>query len=803
MIKKEQLTLLTKEYLPRLRKNENKTIIPLTDFALLTGAKKVHSNYVFNLKENAISHFAVGYTSKGELSFFPITSDYAVLRPVLTNLQEDELGAFLANEKKDGTIDLGRYPRSVVSPKEKAMLDELYQKNLCVKTKHNFHFQEQKKEGISFSSCFTYQYQDHEYIRVKSKLNEDQVLSDGTLHTKNTYEWVRVEPITWYIDKKSRSLIAKEGMLSGIPFYTSSEDFLFFEESVLNSFLNDYFFNDIFEYIPFEKEETVREYVLRKKVHMEDFSSYNTALKTGSISLKDCLDDALFIYSKIKNETIYSMDPETKTGLLWDAETKIGFSFLWATIVHNKEVRMLFEQYKIKLSDLEEAIYIEEEDAWDGKIATLSKEEKETLFEQDFKPFLRQFQSESESAFKRYQIQPNFSLSPLSFAFLPTIKRLLADILCVKKELEDYQTYLNHPFVKELVPYIGKDWQLDVSSLKEEKEDTPPLRRPSEKHRGNTALTKYGSFLNDQVYYTNPAIGREKELRRLMLGLLTKEKSCALVGPAGVGKTAIVEGLAYLIQKGDVPIDLQNYDILKVNTSRLLSGTIYRGQFEERVEKLLREIAKDKSILLFIDELHTVIGSGKGEQSSLDFANMLKPYIDRGQIKIIGATTVDEYARYIEKDPALKRRFRKVKVEEPTKEVLSSIIEGKMEDLSKRMKVEIPFEDTEKEILIDHLCKVTEPSCRSYNDKLYNPDLVLSLVDTAFACARYENRKQLEMNDFIEAIDLEDRLYESSRKRICASLFATFEELKNEKEKTAPVLRKVISFWDIQAKTHD
>ncbi len=803
MIKKEQLTLLTKEYLPRLRKKEDKTIIPLTDFALLTGAKKVQSNYIFNLKENAVSHLAAGYTSKGKLSFFPITSNYAVLRPVLTNLQEEELDAFLAIEKKDGTIDLGRYPRSVVSPQEKAMLDELYQKNVCVKTKHNFHFQYRKKENISFSSCFTYQYQDHEYIRVKSKLNEDQLLSDGTLHSKNTYEWVKVEPITWYIDKKSRSLIAKEGMLSGIPFYTSSEDFLFFEESVLNSFLNNYFFNDMFEYIPFEKEETVREYVLRKKVNMEDFSSYNTALKTGSLSLKDCLDDALFIYSKIKDETIYSMDPETKTGLLWDAETKMGFSFLWATLVHNKEVRKLFEKYKIGLEDLEEGIYIEEEDAWDGKIDTLLQKEKEALFEQAFKPFLMQFQNQSESVFKRYQTQPGFSLSPLSFAFLPTIKRLLADVLCVKKELENYQDYLNHPLVNELVTYISKDWQLDVSTLKEESEDAPPPRRPSTKHRGNTVLTKYGSFLNDQVYFTHPAIGREKELRNLMLGLLTKEKSCVLVGSAGVGKTAIVEGLAYLIQKGEVPEDLQNYDILKVNTSRLLSGTIYRGQFEERVEKLIQEIAKDKSILLFIDELHTVIGSGKGEQSSLDFANMLKPYIDRGQIKIIGATTLDEYNQYIGKDSALKRRFKKVKVEEPTKEVLSSIVEGKMEDLGKRMNVEVPFKDEEKDVLIEHLLKVTEPSCRSYNDKLYNPDLVLSIVDTAFACARYENRKQLVVDDFVEAIDLEDRLYESSRKRICTSLLATFEEMAYQEEKKEKVFGKVISFRDIQAKNHD
>ncbi len=293
-------------------------------------------------------------------------------------------------------------------------------------------------------------------------------------------------------------------------------------------------------------------------------------------------------------------------------------------------------------------------------------------------------------------------------------------------------------------------------------------------------LEKYGTLLNDQKYLTNPAVGRDAELHNLILSLLSREKSALLVGPPGVGKTSIVEGLAYQLQLGTVPRALENYQIFKVNTSSLVSGTRYRGDFEKRCEDLLKEVEKAKQVFLFIDELHTVIGAGSSSDSTLDFANMLKPYLDRGQIKIIGATTSDEYERYIENDPALKRRFKKVDVLEPTDDVMYEILEEKLKDFALKTKLEIPFNDAEKELIFTYLLKVTEKARRVYNDILYNPDLALSIMDTAFACALSRDQDKIECADFAEAMCLENRINKSSRETLANSLLTSFEELNNE-----------------------
>ena len=182
-----------------------------------------------------------------------------------------------------------------------------------------------------------------------------------------------------------------------------------------------------------------------------------------------------------------------------------------------------------------------------------------------------------------------------------------------------------------------------------------------------TVLSKYGTCLTNEEYETNPAVGRQEELHQLILGLLSQEKSVALVGPPGVGKTAIVEGLAYAIHNNQVPKALQNFEIYKMDTSSLVSGTRYRGDFEERVENVLKELGTRKKTILFIDEFHTIVGAGSASSSSLDLANILKPYLDRGKIKMIGATTIDEYERYIKNDPALKRRFKKINIKNKDK----------------------------------------------------------------------------------------------------------------------------------------
>ena len=179
----------------------------------------------------------------------------------------------------------------------------------------------------------------------------------------------------------------------------------------------------------------------------------------------------------------------------------------------------------------------------------------------------------------------------------------------------------------------------------------------------NSILKRYADNLTEAEYITDPAIARDKEIKEVILVLLTPEKSAVLVGKPGIGKTAIVEGLAYRIQRNDVPDALKGYRIFRVNTTALLGN----DGGENRVLKLVQELKSQEKIILFIDEIHTLIGNDA--QGALDLANMFKEGLSRGTIKMIGATTTYEYETYILTDKAFVRRFEKVDVEEPTQEM--------------------------------------------------------------------------------------------------------------------------------------
>lgn len=186
--------------------------------------------------------------------------------------------------------------------------------------------------------------------------------------------------------------------------------------------------------------------------------------------------------------------------------------------------------------------------------------------------------------------------------------------------------------------------------------------------RDLTALAREGKL--------DPVVGRNEEIRRVIqiLSRRTKNNPC-LVGEPGVGKTAVVEGLAARIVAGDVPFTVQNKRVLTLDLSGMVAGSKYRGEFEERIKKVLKEVTEDGNIILFLDELHTIIGAG-GAEGAIDASNIMKPSLARGEIQLIGATTIAEYRKYIEKDAALERRFQPVTVEEPTEEEAVRILEG-------------------------------------------------------------------------------------------------------------------------------
>lgn len=272
-------------------------------------------------------------------------------------------------------------------------------------------------------------------------------------------------------------------------------------------------------------------------------------------------------------------------------------------------------------------------------------------------------------------------------------------------------------------------------------------------NNNETILSRYADELTGSVYITNPAVARDEEIKKAILILLTPEKSAVLVGKPGIGKTAIVEGIAYRIQRNEVPDALKGYKIYRVNTTALVG----EDDGENRVLKLVQELKTMDKVILFIDEIHTLIGSDS--QGALDLANMFKEGLSRGTIKMIGATTTDEYNRYILRDKAFLRRFDKVDVAEPTEEMCVQILMQTLPKIEKQTGVILPYTDFIKENIMKFIVETTKEYNRVYENASRYPDVALVLVRQAFSNAIYENKKQVGFKNIYDAVRFSKAVY--------------------------------------------
>lgn len=301
-----------------------------------------------------------------------------------------------------------------------------------------------------------------------------------------------------------------------------------------------------------------------------------------------------------------------------------------------------------------------------------------------------------------------------------------------------------------------------------------------------SVLDTFGEDLTKKTYITNPAIAREQEIKRSMIVLLTPEKSALLVGKPGIGKTAIVEGIAYLIQKGMAPNALKDYRIIKINSTALM-GTMMVDNREVLVATMLvEELKKAEKTIVFIDEIHMLIGD-KAE-GPMDLANILKAGLDRGDIKVIGATTSTEYETYLLRDRAFLRRFEKIDVLEPDETTTVRILMGSIAKLEKQTGIRVKYNSYTTEALIKAIVSATSEFKRVYGLASMYPDVAFSVLSQAFSTALFENKEAVDVEDFYNAIKVSRKIYPDSIIKELNNFRITFKELCDQEHISLPII---------------
>ena len=328
-----------------------------------------------------------------------------------------------------------------------------------------------------------------------------------------------------------------------------------------------------------------------------------------------------------------------------------------------------------------------------------------------------------------------------------------------------------------------------VKVLSDEEENSDGGNNTSSYKNGSynstPTLNQYGTDLTRQAQEgkLDPVIGRKNEIQRVIeiLSRRTKNNPC-LIGEPGVGKTAVVEGLAEKIVANDVPEQIKNKRVVSVDMANMVAGAKYRGDFEERIKKLLKEVQKAKDVILFIDEIHTIVGAGSAE-GAIDAANILKPMLARGEIQLIGATTLKEYRKFIEKDAALERRFSQVLVQEPSEEDSIKILQGLRDKYEAHHNVKIGD---------DAIKACVELSSRYINDR-FLPDKAIDLMDEA--ASRLKMKSYMEPDSFKKLQDEIDRLDKEKEDVIRSQDYEKAAKIRDEENNKKKELEKQKKDW--------
>ena len=321
------------------------------------------------------------------------------------------------------------------------------------------------------------------------------------------------------------------------------------------------------------------------------------------------------------------------------------------------------------------------------------------------------------------------------FLYTPLLKRVMENAVYSAKENNDGEVTISHLFCSLLEEGEGVAIRLLINlniDLDELYKDFS-LKNIRKIKNKNLLLNEIGIDLVKKSKDLDSAIGREDEINRIIEILSRRKKNNPiLIGPAGVGKTAIVEELAKRISSGSVPNNLKDKKIISLDMSTMVSGTKYRGEFEERVNKIIKEVEENDEIILFIDEIHTLVGAG-GAEGAIDASNIFKPALARNKIRCIGATTTYEYKKYIKEDKALDRRFQKVEINEPNNEMLKNILLNIKDTYSKYHKTIISKD------IIEYIIKQS----RKYIKNRFEPDASIDILDEVCAYSSLKEKRSI------------------------------------------------------------